>query len=520
MKPRLPLAILLATAVLAMVLVVRSGQQGMGFSPDSVSYFTMAEGLAAGKGFVDVRRYDSPALPIYPPGYSLLIAAAGLVAGGDSADLMAALPYLNGLLFAVAALIVLRGLVLATGSFTWTAAGALLYLGSGDSVKLYSKVWSETAFLVATLLFMLLLARHLDLRSKDESPAVRWLIGAALAAGFAAIVRYPGVAAIGGGGLLLLLWRQPLRRRLIDATIFGAVSALPLALWLLRNLLVFGRPYLSKDRAASAHAFSTRNLELGLETLTSWTGSPTGIYLLCLGGLIVGLALRPRDHQEPKLHPTTLLAAVGAFALPYAAVMVVGTYGYGLHKPLDMRALAPIFGPLIWLTLLAGRQVVQTIHRRLRAGAAPRVGAVMALASVVALAVFTGRHAWSASDPAKNYGMLQKKKRAVVEAFRDIEPTGKVFTNIDDHLYLLTGKPCLRLPQVYSLDGRDQPLPDFDEKMAELKSQLGDAGMIVYYSPSRRLYLPSEEELQARLSLEVVRTTEDGTIYRVSSENR
>ncbi|MEO1088382.1 MAG: hypothetical protein AAFY88_29470, partial [Acidobacteriota bacterium] len=229
------------------------------------------------------------------------------------------------------------------------------------------------------------------------------------------------------------------------------------------------------------------------------------------------LAARPGAGAERPFRPVHLVMASAAFAVPYIAFMLAGTYRYGLHKPLDTRALAPLFAPLLITLLLAGHGLARSLGRRFPASRGRRrVGQALVAAALVGLGVGAARSAYQASDPAKTFGILQKPPRAVVEAFKDVEPAGKVFTNIDDYLYLLTGKSCLRLPQVYSLDSRDIRLPDYDEKFEMLEKELGDAGLIVFYSPTRRHYLPSEDELLQRLPLEVVEQTADGTIYRVA----
>ncbi|MEO1369328.1 MAG: hypothetical protein AAFX50_19285, partial [Acidobacteriota bacterium] len=455
-----------ARRIAAALLVLRSAERNLGFSPDSVSYYTMAEGIQAGQGFVDVRRYSTPVKPVYPPGYSLLLAAAG-AAGGD---LMPSIPALHAALFGLGAALLAWAVGRASGSLPVMAAGATLFLASGDLIKLYNKVWSETAFVACTLLFIVALARALAGEGDGEPGHWPAVAAAGAFAGAAVLIRYPGVAALVGGCCALLLrpgvaWG----RRLRAAALFGAVGGLPLALWLGRNVAVFGRPYLGKDRAPSDFAFSSRNLELGLETLRGWTGSPAGLFPLLLAALFIGLALAARPAAaaaDRPFRPRHLLAASAAFAAPYIAVMVAGTYRYGLHKPLDTRALAPLFAPLLIITLLAGHGLVRTLGRRFPAPAGRRrVGHAVTAAALMALLVGAGRSAYRASDPAKTFGILQKPPRAVVEAFKKIEPTGRVFTNIDDYLYLLTGKSCLRLPQVYSLDSRDIRLPDFDQKL-------------------------------------------------------
>ena len=504
--------------------VLRSSSRGMDFSPDSVSYFTMAEGIVAGKGFVDVRRYDSPAPTTYPPGYPLLLALASLGAGGS---LMASIPGLHACLFAASTL--LFGSVLFTYSRSWllTLLGALLFVASGDMVTLHGNVWSEVPFLFCTLLFVRLMAAHL------ERPRWSTLAAAAASAGVAVLVRYPGIAVIAAGCLVLAVRPVAWRRKAEEVLLFGSLASSLLVLWLVRNLAQFGRPYLGVDRGPSSFAFSLRNLERGLETLHGWTGDPAGSYLLCLAlfftGLLVASLGRSRSTERRERDPAFAMGArplaltIGAFVLTYGGLMLAGTYAYGLHKALDFRTLSPIFGPVSWSVLLAGWHCAVRLGQR-RCVWCPRgrrmavAGDGMMVAAAALLLWLAGSSVVRDSDPKKVHGILQRPPRAVVEAFRDIEPTGTVFTNIDDTLYLLTGKQCLRLPQLYHFDSREVLVPDYEQKVAAFKRRLGKDGMIVYYTPSRRHYLPSEDDLKKLLPLRAVVETADGSIYEIAAD--
>ncbi|MEM6797345.1 MAG: hypothetical protein AAF725_25470, partial [Acidobacteriota bacterium] len=143
---------------------------------------------------------------------------------------------------------------------------------------------------------------------------------------------------------------------------------------------------------------------------------------------------------------------------------------------------------------------------------ARRVAAGLAL---VALLGLTAREGLAASDPSRVSGMLHAPTRAVFEAARSHQLVDPVYSNVDDSLYMATGQRCLRLPQVEHESDRGRRVEGVEGVWAGLKESLEKGGTIVYYSPSRRRYLPTQEEIEARLP--VVRAVEaaDGVIYQV-----
>jgi hypothetical protein len=216
------------------------------YSGDSASYIDMAAALLRdGRPLVtpwDVDPGDRDAVPqpLFPPGFSVLIAAltplfgdvrlAALCPGRVAAAL---LPWLIVVLF--------RGVV-ADGMLAGVAALALLSQGVRDWHYL---AYSDVPALALAVLALGALARGLGFAGRDGRGAVGWLACAGFAAGVAFTVRNAGLAVLAASAATLLYARirrcGPARAPLY----WLAGAAAPLAVLLAYNVATFGRlqPY-------------------------------------------------------------------------------------------------------------------------------------------------------------------------------------------------------------------------------------------------------------------------------------
>ena len=195
---------------------------------DSVNYIGVARNLLAGIGFLN---FDGSFYDLWAPLYPAALAAATL---GVFDPLQVAGP-LNALCFGLTLLVGGRFLARRLRSpFLRIWAPVVLTL----SLPLGEMAWwalSEPLFVLLTTLALVHADGYLENRRTSS------LLGAAVFTALAWQTRYLGIALAAAVGLLLLLFPGvPFRRRLRPAALFGSIAGLPMALWLLRNLLVFG----------------------------------------------------------------------------------------------------------------------------------------------------------------------------------------------------------------------------------------------------------------------------------------
>ena len=219
--------LIVALAALAVAhALARTASHGAALTHDSVNYLSVAESLLAGEGLITHR---DGAFLLWPPFFPMLLAFIGFL-GVE--------PVEAGRLINAAAF----GLIVLLAGFWFRSilrsrlavAGAVVAILSLPLLNERAAFFmTETLFALLTLLALIQL--NAFLKGRDDR-----LLPAAVFAALAVLTRYTGLALLIAGTLAPLLLRRdaPLAGRLKHAVLFGAVSALPLALALVRNRLV------------------------------------------------------------------------------------------------------------------------------------------------------------------------------------------------------------------------------------------------------------------------------------------
>jgi 4-amino-4-deoxy-L-arabinose transferase-like glycosyltransferase len=218
--------IFILIGVAASIILFSFMRFGPGVSPDSVSYLETANSLLNGDGFTV---YLQP-MTHFPPFYSLMLAVGGLL----PIRLIAVSKLLQAGIF---------GINLSIFLFTtWIGskrnklaplAALLLFLTSTHIILVHSNVWSEGLFFLLGLLGIISLAYYLEFQDR------RLLFLSAVLIGLSILTRYAGLAFLPPVILFVLLQaRSSFRKKLIDSFLLSLIALLPLALWILRNLVL------------------------------------------------------------------------------------------------------------------------------------------------------------------------------------------------------------------------------------------------------------------------------------------
>lgn len=311
---------------------------GIGISPDSVVYLSTAQHIhdhGVINDFTNTPMMDFPAFyPVFLSGIIFLMGKSVPVFG----------PMLNGLLFAW--LIWLCGWVMdrfsrASRWYKWTLL--LFIVGSPCLLEVYSMIWSETLFLVLSVLFMIGCHRYF----KDHSTVSLLLI--ALIAGLVSITRYAGVSIIAMGGLLMLCdgrlrWGA---RKIAHLFLYGLVSVSFLAWNIYRNYKVTGTFTGYREKGVTPlltnlHDFGSVlcdwmpffNQRYGLATVIAI------VFILLITGVFVFRLVRKTDFFSYDT------IAIGYFVV-YAG-FIVFTATVSRFQQLDSRLLSPLFLPWLW----------------------------------------------------------------------------------------------------------------------------------------------------------------------------
>lgn len=265
---------------------------GAGLSPDSAVYIGAARNLLAGEGW-SVPSYDGAfvAMTQYPPLFPTVLAGLGLL-GVDPVD---GSRWLNAILFA--GNIALAGLWVwaATRSLEFSLSSTLLVMTSFPMVQIHSMAWSEPLFIFLALLGLLFLALYI------QEPNGLTLVAACATASLALLTRYAGVALTATGVMAMLLLGKRLgSQRILDIALFGALSCLPVVLWLGRNLAVAGS---AASREIAFHPLTGEDLRFALGIISSWLLPATiplaarwiGIVVVATAGVCFFFSARRQD---------------------------------------------------------------------------------------------------------------------------------------------------------------------------------------------------------------------------------
>ena len=498
-------AVLILLSAVGFVALLAATRSGVGLSTDSVSYVRMARQVLDGEGY---------SIRYFPPLFSVSLAAIGLF-GVDPVD---AARWLNALLFS--------GLVLSIGAMLFrhahypvaiSIAGAVAVVASRPLVAIHVMAWSEPLFLCLGFLGLWLLIEHL------ETPRRRLLLAGAGAVSLAFLTRYAGAALVGAGMLsILALGRQTLRRRAMDASLFGALSCLPMALWVLRNTALKGAPM---DRGMSFHPVTPEHWRGALSTASSWIlpglKLPADLSsMVVLAALVPAAALTAWVLASPRrdLPPAAGLRAAGClacFAGCFCVLMLASVSFFDAHIRFSFRTLAPLHLALKCIALLVADRLLLRVRGKKAWG--------LALAS--AFAVYAGLSFKAAAH--RVYGGYKLGGSGYAsEAWRSSEtlrevaalpPDASIFSNTPEAIYIHTGRSASILPRQV-IPATRRPNDAFAEEMARMRRRLEqDGGFIVLLPALRRDYLPSESELMELLPLRVRSRLTDGAIYTLSS---
>ena len=527
-RPAILAATLTALAALAAAgLYGRATARGVGLYGDSVDYVAAARSILAGQG---VKTLDGQGgvypMAQFPPGYPLLLAGASVIGRADPVD--AARP-LNGLL--------LFGTVALAGAGAWraTRSGLAATIAAGLTatgvpvLSMAARLYSEAAFLVLSLLALLLLAEALNGRRQ-------WAVAAGLAAGTAVAVRYAGVGLVGVGVVVLLLHhgsrhaetRNTILSRLWSAAIFLAVALLPAVAWATRNVLMAGKP---TSRVLRFHPPPWDRLADGAATVLGWLPLDwwRREWIGNLFGLTVFLLLmRYGSRRKPPVSvaptdspdapaPSAVSGTRGvmsAWLLGYPLFLLASLAFFDANVPLNDRILCPLYAPAAVL----GASFCVWPAEKLRAGGRAAVAAWF-VGTLLGVNLLTAWH-WSAATQERGMGYARPRweRSQTIRALSALPPDFCVYTDGYDAVYLLTGRRVRQLPKTGHRSAGEAN-PRYDAEVNAMADALRKTGgwIVLFDHIDRDDFLMTEADLRQRFELVDARRKQpsDGRIYQV-----
>ena len=260
-----------------------------------------------------------------------------------------------------------------------------------------------------------------------------------------------------------------LRRRLASAVGFGVLSGSPIALWFLRNHLLVGR-------STGVHRLHLVTLEEVRDTLmpasrvvSTWlfpeslAGTVTWVGPAVLAGLVILAAVAWRRRSSDAGSTKRLqIRCAAVYGLVYFAFLAV--CGAGLYWIPEQRHMSPMYPSFMLLIVVALEDVSRSLER-LRRG----LSAVGLLCVGLCLAWLLWRLPLARRDVvsyihngAGGYSQASWQELDLVTWLRQHPPQGKIYSNIPEAIYLLTGTIA-------------DATPSYDTDEAEFAKEIVDA---------------------------------------------
>jgi len=506
----------------AIFILVCTKKYGTAFSADSVYYMAAAHNLLAGQGF---RMPNGEVLASWPPLYPSLLAALKFC----RLDYIVSTRCISAATFGITGF--LAGLwVLKYSQRLFLAVLCMVaILCSKPLTWVFCYAWSETIFLALLMMFFLILP------SVIKRPTIKWALVLALITTAVSLTRYVGGVLVVLVVLLFLVNRKhTFPKRVGFAAFFGIVSALPLALWLLRNWVLTGT--LAGPRlAAETTLFS--NIGLAGKLIASWFLPPQiaksvpGWIFFCLFCVFIAwmLITAIRGSQKSNRYWLDSPEVIPALFLVVYTGAILATVTSTLVEELNDRYLAPSYLAAVLLFLVNLKNIFSLDIKLIQAkkeffGKLIRTG----ILGGIALGIWFGtgaNYVLTRAERMVKYGAggrnsVRWQQSETVGWLKSHPLSGDVFSNKIFTVFFFTRRTCKNIPiKPTRKSGSSPALRRLSQRrLAEFKRAVKskERAYLVWFVAKPRPYAYDLEELQELCQMTVLQKFPDGAIIALN----
>jgi hypothetical protein len=487
---------LFAAAILGATLVVcATAPWGSGLDNDVVDFFSAAESLLDGRGWV---QSNGGPFALWPPLMPTLLAAGRLLGFELETTLLVLHPLAMFAVIGLSADLVRR----VSGSTPAAVACALLLALAPVLHETMVMGLSEALFLAFSVAAASSLHAFLESRSRASFAAC--VVFTALTF----LQRYLGVSLVMAICAVLLLAprEESWRRRVQRVFVFGALSTAPIVAWCLRTRALTG--HMTGNRGTIPGPSLDVVLELTWNTFVRWVlpsdgvGSAASAATAALFAAIA-LALLVRWRRPEALAPHRWLP-LAAFPLVYLAVSTYLNHRWEINGVGDRQLvpLAPFAAMFAALGLAALRARIESPAWR-RGFDVLCVLGVAAHLGAATMTLSTKLAYWRNEGPGV-YGTRAFRASEFSALLRDFELQGEIQSNDPHAVYYLTRRYTRFAPK----------RPSGFRKKGEGQAVRAFAPTLVWFEQNPRAILPIEHFGQA-YAVEPVARARGGVVYRV-----
>jgi hypothetical protein len=486
---------------------------GPGVGPDSIVYIETAQSLLAGNGFF----VKGQAMTSYPPVYPLLLGLVGLLYHGN---ILLAARLLAALLFG--ANIVLLGLAVrlcTRHSLVGTGCAMLIFLSSAPAISIHSMAMSEALYITFSMASFLLLAYHI------VRPTPSLLLLASLMAGLAIVTRYVGVVLFPSMALaLLLLGNRSIKHKMRDTLVFAGVVSLPIASWLIRNILVTKSV---ANREFAFHPVSLNHVHDLIITMhdfalpisiSPWTkaihvGVAISFFLFGIALLHKRMYIKQNATQVGIVLPTLCLL----YFFMYVVFLFISISCFDAATPFDERILLPAFLTLIVVAFALTWSLSDALKRQCFC-------CFFVLLALFSVSVKTNHAISSAVDIHNNgteFTSRDWQHSEIITFLKENRDVRKIYSNGPDVISFLTGMEVAWIPAEESTTSH-RLNTNYEEQLNRMLRECREGEALVVYLTkiTWRWYLPSIDKIESRGNVPVLRKMHDGVIYGTWFESK
>ncbi len=510
-----PALIALVAVLGAAHILVRTSTYGASIDW-AFNYISAAESLAAGDGLLSP---GGGPMVLFAPFFSIAMAFLSLfgIEPVDGGRLLNAAAF--GLLILASGLWLNRRLESPLIALGVTVA----VMASLPLAHFASTLLSESLFILFTVLALMPLESFLNRRSGKRALAL-----SAVFAALSAVTRYIGVALIFSAVLMILLRRSvPIRERLKDALIFGAISSLPLVAVMTRNYLVSGT--LTGGRSGSSGQSLFDGLVQIIVVFEGWANPllPQPRWELHSPWLIAGLVvlLAALLLTPPRSGRASYVFWI--FALVYLAILTV-LVPFTAEQGIDSRFLAPVYVPLLlvaafWLDgLISGKASGRVSVFRWALVALTLLGAAGHIGVSARQNLRVTAEALESGYIGQSFNTAYWEDSEIVEYVRANPVSGRYYSNAPNVIRWNAGVPGTRVTWVSMPRRNLQDVYDcqvwFERAVRKSREYEEPEKYVVWVGQGEgRRIVCGLWQMESPLPLEPVAELADGAIFRVNA---